>query len=142
MKVIIGNDHTAVELKNKIVEYLKKKNIEVKNIGTDSSEAVGYPDFGAKVAREVVQSNSVGIVICGSGIGISIAANKVKKARAALCRDEKDAEMARKHNNANILALGARILATEKAISILDTFLNTSFEGERHQKRVEKLDNL
>ncbi|AKU79288.1 ribose 5-phosphate isomerase B [Spiroplasma turonicum] len=142
MKIFIGNDHTAIEMKNKIVEYLENKKYEVINIGTDSSSAVDYPDFGYNTAKLAVENNTLGIVICGSGIGISIAANKVKNARAALCYDEKAAEMARKHNDANILALGARVIAVQKALDIIDVFISTSFEGERHQNRVNKLNNL
>lgn len=140
MKIYIGNDHAAVEMKNAIVDHLEKNNIQVENIGTDSNEAVDYPDYGKKVASLVVNDNSsLGIVICGSGIGISIAANKIDGARAALCYEEETTILARQHNNANILALGARISTVEKAISLVDLFINTKFEGGRHQKRVEKL---
>ncbi|ASP27816.1 ribose-5-phosphate isomerase B [Spiroplasma corruscae] len=142
MKIYIGNDHTAVEMKEKICKYLKDNNYDVVDLGTNTSQAVDYPDFGTDVARKVVEDNALGIVICGSGIGISIAANKIKYARAALCHEDKAAEMARKHNNANILALGARVIAIEKAIDIVKTFLTTSFEADRHVKRVKKLDNL
>ncbi|QHX36298.1 ribose 5-phosphate isomerase B [Spiroplasma sp. BIUS-1] len=140
MKIFIGNDHAAVEMKNKIVEYLNSKGHEVVNIGTDSNDSVDYPDFGKEVAQRVVQENTLGIVICGSGIGISIAANKVKGARAALCYEDQTAMLAREHNNANILALGARFIANEKAVRLVDIFLNTKFE-ERHANRVEKLNN-
>ncbi|AHB35892.1 ribose 5-phosphate isomerase B [Spiroplasma apis] len=140
MKIYIGNDHAAVEMKNAIVDHLEKNNIQVENIGTDSNEAVDYPDYGKKVASLVVNDDSsLGIVICGSGIGISIAANKIDGARAALCYEEETTILARQHNNANILALGARISTVEKAISLVDLFINTKFEGGRHQKRVEKL---
>ncbi|AUM62299.1 ribose 5-phosphate isomerase B [Spiroplasma monobiae] len=140
MKIFIGNDHAAVEMKNKIVEFLKEQGHEVVNIGTDSNDSVDYPDFGKEVAQKVVQENTLGIVICGSGIGISIAANKVKGARAALCYEDQTAMLAREHNNANILALGARFIANEKAIRLVDIFLNAEFE-ERHANRVEKLNN-
>ena len=140
MKIYIGNDHAAVEMKNAIVDHLEKNNIQVENIGTDSNEAVDYPNYGKKVASLVVNDDSsLGIVICGSGIGISIAANKIDGARAALCYEEETTILARQHNNANILALGARISTVEKAISLVDLFINTKFEGGRHQKRVEKL---
>ncbi len=140
MKIYIGNDHAAVEMKNAIVDHLEKNNIQVENIGTDSNEAVDYPDYGKKVASLVVNDDSsLGIVICGSGIGISIAANKIDGARAALCYEEETTILARQHNNANILALGARISTVEKAISLVDLFIYTKFEGGRHQKRVEKL---
>ncbi|WP_338985187.1 ribose 5-phosphate isomerase B [Spiroplasma endosymbiont of Diplazon laetatorius] len=140
MKIFIGNDHAAVEMKNKIAEHLKAQGHEVVNIGTDSNDSVDYPDFGREVAQKVVAENAFGIVICGSGIGISIAANKVNGARAALCYEDQTAMLAREHNNANILALGARFIANEKAIRIVDIFLNTKFE-ERHKNRVEKLNN-
>ncbi|AGR41751.1 ribose 5-phosphate isomerase B [Spiroplasma diminutum] len=140
MKIFIGNDHAAVEMKNKIVEYLKENGHDVINIGTDGHDSVDYPDFGQEVAKKVVAEKTFGIVICGSGIGISIAANKVKGARAALCYEDQGAILARQHNNANILALGARFIANEKAIRLVDIFLNTQFE-ERHKNRVEKLNN-
>ncbi|WP_339029888.1 ribose 5-phosphate isomerase B [Spiroplasma endosymbiont of Cantharis nigra] len=140
MKIYIGNDHAGIEMKNQIVEFLKTKGHEVINIGTDNSHSVDYPDFGKEVAKKVVENNTYGIIICGTGIGISIAANKVKGARAALCYEDQTTILARQHNNANILALGARIIANEKAVRLVDFFLNTEFE-ERHKNRVEKLNN-
>ncbi|WP_339034227.1 ribose 5-phosphate isomerase B [Spiroplasma endosymbiont of Cantharis rufa] len=140
MKIYIGNDHAGVEMKNQIVKFLKTKGHEVINIGADNSHSVDYPDFGIEVAQKVVENNSYGIIICGTGIGISIAANKVKGARAALCYEDQTTILARQHNNANILALGARIIANEKALRLVDFFLNTEFE-ERHKNRVEKLNN-
>ncbi|WP_342258693.1 ribose 5-phosphate isomerase B [Spiroplasma endosymbiont of Dioctria linearis] len=140
MKIYIGNDHAGVEMKNQIVEFLKTKGHEVINIGTDDSHSVDYPAFGKEVAKKVVENSTYGIIICGTGIGISIAANKVKGARAALCYEDQTTILARQHNNANILALGARIIANEKAVRLVDFFLNTEFE-ERHKNRVEKLNN-
>ncbi|WP_342275427.1 ribose 5-phosphate isomerase B [Spiroplasma endosymbiont of Cantharis lateralis] len=140
MKIYIGNDHAGVEMKNQIVEFLKTKGHEVINIGTDNSHSVDYPDFGKEVAKKVVENNTYGIIICGTGIGISIAANKIKGARAALCYEDQTTILARQHNNANILALGARIIANEKAVRLVELFLNTEFE-ERHKNRVEKLNN-
>lgn len=142
MKIAIGNDHAAVELKNEIVKYLLEQNYTVINLGTDSDESVDYPDYGFKVAKSVSDKNAdMGIVICGSGIGISIAANRVQKIRCALCTDVSMAILARKHNNANVLALGSRFIAVEKAKWIVDAFLKTQFENERHEKRVRKLDD-
>ncbi|AUB31111.1 ribose 5-phosphate isomerase B [Spiroplasma floricola] len=140
MKIFIGNDHTATEMKNKIVEYLKTNGHEVVNIGTNSNDSVDYPDFGKEVATKVVEEKAMGIVICGTGIGISISANKVKGARAALCYEDQTAILAREHNDANILALGARMIAIEKAVRLVDIFLNAKFE-ERHSCRVNKLNN-
>ncbi|ALD65958.1 ribose 5-phosphate isomerase B [Spiroplasma cantharicola] len=140
MKIYIGNDHAGVDMKNHIVKYLKSNGYEVINIGTDNEDSVDYPDFGKEVAKKVVENKSFGIVICGTGIGISIAANKVKGARAALCYEDQTTILARQHNNANILALGARMIANEKAVRLVDIFLNTKFE-ERHKNRVEKLNN-
>ncbi|WP_339020976.1 ribose 5-phosphate isomerase B [Spiroplasma endosymbiont of Atherix ibis] len=140
MKIFIGNDHTATEMKNKIVDYLKLHGHEVVNIGTNSNDSVDYPDFGKQVATKVVEENAMGIVICGTGIGISISANKVKGARAALCYEDQTAILAREHNDANILALGARMIAIEKAVRLVDIFLNSKFE-ERHSNRVNKLNN-
>ncbi|ARU90934.1 ribose-5-phosphate isomerase B [Spiroplasma clarkii] len=143
MKIYIGNDHTGIEMKNAISKYLVEQGHEVINIGTNTAEAVDYPDFGREVAQKTVaDQGSIGIIICGSGIGISIAANKIKAARAALCYEEKAAELARLHNDANIIALGARFIAVEKAISLVDVFLKTDFDGERHQCRVDKLNEL
>ncbi|AGR40746.1 ribose 5-phosphate isomerase B [Spiroplasma taiwanense] len=139
MKIVIGNDHTAIEMKEKIVEHLKLKGFEIINVGTNNFASVDYPDFGKEVAKKVTKLNCFGIVICGSGIGISIAANKVKGARAALCYEDQTTQLARQHNNANILALGARIIAIEKAIHLVDIFLETEFEGGRHSNRVQKL---
>ncbi|QEH61265.1 ribose-5-phosphate isomerase B [Spiroplasma chinense] len=140
MKIFIGNDHTAVEMKNIITKHLEEQGFEVVNLGTDKDSSVDYPDFGKAVAREVVANKgSFGIIICGSGIGISIAANKVEGARAALAYEEQGAMLARAHNNANILALGARFIANQKALGLVDVFLSTEFEGDRHQKRIDKL---
>jgi ribose 5-phosphate isomerase B len=136
MKIIIASDHAGFELK----EFLKK-HFECIDLGTNSLESVDYPDFGKKAAAEVAKGDSVGIIICGSGIGISIAANRNPKARAALCLTAEMAKLARQHNDANILALGARLTTPEEALEIVKTFLATPFEGGRHQKRVEKLTN-
>ncbi|KAF0850090.1 MAG: ribose 5-phosphate isomerase B [Spiroplasma poulsonii] len=143
MKVIIGNDHTGVEMKNAIVKYLTDQKHQVINLGTNSDAAVDYPDLGQEVGEKVMQEkDSLGIVICGTGIGISIAANKVKGVRAALCNETNLAKLAREHNNANVLALGARVIAIQNAIWIVETFLNTSFDAGRHALRIDKLNKL
>lgn len=143
MKIGIGSDHGGYELKDSIKKYLMENDIEVMDYGTDSLESVDYPDFGEKVAKAVV-SNEVdrGIVICGTGIGISIAANKVKGIRAALCTDSYSAKMSMEHNNANVLALGARVLGEGLALDIVDTWINSKFQGGRHERRVNKISEI
>ena len=141
MKYFIGTDHAGFEVKPFVIEYLQKNGIEVEDLGTYSNESVDYPDFAHKVA-EAVKNNpgTMGILICGSGIGMSLAANKHKGIRAALCHDHYTASMARKHNDANILCFGARIVGKGEIESILEGWLNSEFEGGRHQRRVEKID--
>ena len=141
MKYFIGTDHAGYEIKPFVIEYLQKKGIEVEDLGTYSTESVDYPDFAHKVA-EAVSANpgTMGVLICGSGIGMSLAANKHKGIRAALCHDHYTAAMARRHNNANILCFGARIVGLGVVESILDAWLENEFEGGRHQRRVEKID--
>ncbi|AHI53456.1 ribose-5-phosphate isomerase B [Spiroplasma sabaudiense Ar-1343] len=140
MKIFIGNDHTAVEMKTAIVEYLESQGHEVINLGTNDLNPVDYPDLGFAVGEAVGKDvTSLGIVICGSGIGISIAANKVPGIRAALCYEKEAVELARQHNNANILALGARFIAVYKAVELVKVFLQTQFEEDRHSERVRKL---
>ncbi len=143
MKISIGSDHAGYELKELIKNHLEEKGFEVIDKGTFSKESVDYPLFGEAVAKSVSEGESTrGIVICGTGIGISISANKVKGVRAALCTNEYMARMSRKHNDANILALGSRVLGTDLAISIVDVFLSTEFEGGRHEKRVQLIQNI
>ncbi|NPA11110.1 MAG: ribose 5-phosphate isomerase B [Epsilonproteobacteria bacterium] len=143
MKYFIGVDHAGFEVKDFVIEYLQERNIEVVDMGTYSSERVDYPDYAHKVAEAVLSNDgNMGILICGSGIGMSLAANKHKGIRAALCHDFYTASMARKHNNANILCFGARIVGKGVIESILQGWLNSEFEGGRHQKRVEKIDNI
>ena len=142
-KIAIGCDHAAFQEKENIRKYLITKGYEVIDVGTNSNQSVNYPEFGHKVARMVTESVvNKGIVICGSGIGISIAANKVKGARAALCTTCKHAEMSRKHNDANILALGARMTEYNLLEKIVDVWLSTDFEGGRHQKRIDKIEKI
>ena len=141
IKIAIGCDHAAFEEKEKLKYFLRQKGYEVLDIGTNSSESVDYPKFGHSVANMVANKIAdKGIVICGSGIGISIAANKVKGIRAALCASCEHAEMSRKHNDANILALGARMTDYELLESITTVWLDTEFEGGRHLKRINMIE--
>ena len=141
MKVAIAADHGGFELK----EALKKQltGITLTDLGTHSTDSVDYPDYGADLARKVAAGEfDRGILICGSGIGISIAANKVPGIRAALCHNVYTAEMARKHNDANVIAMGGRVVDENTAIEMTRVFLNTEFDGGRHARRVEKLNSI
>ena len=143
MKISIASDHAGYLEKNKLIDFLKKKKVEIINLGTDSGDSVDYPIYGQKVAKSIINNDSDrGIVICGTGIGISIAANRFRSIRATLCTSTIHAEMARKHNNSNILALGARITDMEEMKKIVDIWLNTKFEGGRHQDRIDKIENI
>ena len=143
MRVAIGSDHGGYSLKNIIAEHLKNKNIEYHDFGTYSCESCDYPDFGQKVAEEVASgSYDLGILVCGTGIGISIAANKVPGIRAASCSDTFSARACREHNNANILALGERIVGPGLALDIVDEFLGGQFQGGRHAVRVDKISQI
>jgi len=139
MKIAIGCDHAGFEVKEKVKEYLIKKfSFEVIDVGAYSLDSVDYPIFGHKVGAEVSEKKvDKGIVICGSGIGISIAANKINGIRAALCTSKEHAEMSRKHNDANVLALGARMTEYVDILDILNVWFSTSFEGGRHSDRIE-----
>jgi len=143
MKIAIASDHGGYALKEVLKNHLIQRGFETVDLGTDSEESVDYPIFG-KQCGEAVASGKVqrGIVCCGTGIGVSIAANKVKGIRCALCVDEHMAEMSRKHNDANMLALGGRMLETEEATRITDIWLDTEFEGERHKRRVDMLNEM
>lgn len=139
MKVAIGSDHAGFELKEALKEHFKERNIEVLDLGTNSLESTDYPVFGKKVGKSVVKDDAdFGVVVCGTGIGISIAANKVKGVRAALVYDENTARLAKEHNNANVLALGGRTTEVSDAKKIVDAYLDAKFE-ERHEKRVKML---
>ena len=150
--IVIGSDHAGFKLKEKLKEVLDKNSYKVVDVGTNSEESVDYPDYAVKVGEKVVESDNkqkgdFGILVCGSGIGMSIAANKVPGVRAALCRDELDAEMSRKHNNANIVCLGERVSSDDKAVKIVKKFLATDFEGnnkdgERHKRRADKFQEI
>lgn len=136
MKIYIGSDHGGFNIKELIKKHLKEK-YDVIDLGTDSTDSCDYPLFGIKVGESVVNDkDSKGIVVCSTGVGISIAANKVKGVRCALCWKSKIAEMCRKHNDANVLALPGLHLSNEEALEIVDTWLNTDFEGDRHTRRV------
>ncbi|MBB6630999.1 ribose 5-phosphate isomerase B [Clostridium algidicarnis] len=143
MKIAIGSDHGGFKLKGEIIKHLKEKQIEVVDFGTYNEDSCDYPDFGLKVAEEVAMKNfEFGILICGTGIGISISANKVVGIRAALCSDTFSAHATREHNNANILALGERVVGVGLALDIVDTFLSAEFQGGRHQKRIDKISDI
>lgn len=144
MTISIGSDHRGFELKKRLKEYLEKKNNKVIDFGTDSETSVDYPDFAKKVGQSVASGESnFGIAICGSGVGISIAANKVKGVRAVNATNEKVTEMSRRHNDANVLCLGADFVDFETAMKYWDIFSSTIFEGgERHQRRIDKLNNI
>ena len=140
MKIAIGNDHTAVEMKNEVTEYLKSKGIEVINFGTDTTERVDYPIYGEKVANAVAAGEAdLGIAICGTGLGIGIACNKVRGIRAAICSEPYTAKYSRLHNNCNVLCFGARVIGIEMAKLMIDEFVGTAFEGGRHQRRVDEI---
>ena len=144
MKIALAADHGGFELKEKVKTYLQgKTGIEVLDLGTNCEDSVDYPNYGKACGEAVINGEAdKGIVVCGTGIGISIAANKVKGVRCALCTNEFMAEMASKHNNANVLSLGGRVLEPEQAFKIIDVWMNTEFEGGRHQRRVDLLDNM
>ena len=142
MRIAIGNDHGAVDMKNHVMGWLKDNGYEVVNFGTDSTESTDYPIYAEKVAKAVVSGEcDKGVLICGTGIGISISANKIHGVRAALCGDCFSAEATRLHNDANILAMGARVVGEGLALKIVDTFLDTPFSNdERHIRRISKIE--
>jgi ribose 5-phosphate isomerase B len=143
VKVGIGSDHGGFELKEYIKEYLEKEGIEYIDYGTNSLDSVDYPDYGRKVSEGVISGEvDKGIAICGTGIGISIACNKVKGIRCALCSDTYSARMSVEHNNANILALGGRVIGKDLAIEIVSTWLNAQFQGGRHERRINKISDI
>ncbi len=143
MKISIASDHGGYELKNEIIEHIKKKGIEIIDKGTNSHDSVDYPTYAKLVCDDICEKKSdLGILVCGTGIGMSIAANKINSIRAAVVSDEYSAKMARAHNNANVLALGARVIGMNLAFSIVDAFIETNFEGGRHQKRLDIIKEL
>ena len=140
MRISIGNDHAGVEYKNYIKEYLLAKDIEVNNYGTDSLDSVDYPDFAHPVSNDVNEKKSeLGILICGSGNGVCMTANKYKNVRAALCWNKELALLSKSHNNANIVCIPARIIEKKEALEIIKTFISEEFEGGRHERRVNKI---
>lgn len=143
MRCVIANDHGAVELAQKLIKHLNERGIEVKYLGTDKNESVDYPDQAEKCAKEFLKGGyDFSIVLCGTGIGISIAANKINGIRCALVQDSYSAEMAKKHNNANMLSFGGRIEYKEDPEKILDAYIDAEFEGGRHQRRIDKISAL
>lgn len=140
MKISIGNDHAGPEYKKAIVDFLKQKGHEIVNHGTDTFDSVDYPDFGHPVATDVATGKAdFGVVICGSGNGINMTVNKHQGIRSALCWDKEIASLARQHNDANIISIPARFTSIQQAVEMVDTFLNTNFEGGRHANRVNKI---
>lgn len=143
MKIAIGCDHGGFQLKGEIISYLKEEGYEVQDFGTYSEESCDYPDYAVKVAESVAaKENELGIIICGTGIGVSIVANKVPGIRAALCSDTFSAHATRQHNNANILTMGQRVVGPGLALDIAKTFLTSEFEGGRHERRIEKIKQI
>lgn len=143
MKLAIGNDHVALELKKIVAAHLKETGHEVIDVGTNSTERFNYPISGYKVARLVADGQAeLGILICGTGVGISLAANKVSGIRACVCSEPYTARLSRQHNNSNILAFGARVVGSELALMIVDEWLNATYEGGRHQTRVDMITEI
>jgi len=143
MKLAIGSDHAGLDLKNQVIALLKQKGIQVEDYGTNNEESADYPDYGMQVA-EVVSKGKVdrGILLCGSGIGMSIVANKFPKVRAALCYDTETARLSRQHNDANVLVMGGRLLKEAQAMEIVKIWLETKFEGGRHARRIQKIHEI
>ena len=140
MNISIGNDHAGTDYKFAIVDFLKSKNISVNNHGTDTNSSVDYPDFVHPVAKDIVsKKSSLGVLICGSANGVAMTANKYKEVRAGLCWTKEIVKLIKQHNNANILCIPARFTSIPQAIKMVEVFLDTEFEGGRHQKRVDKI---
>lgn len=140
MKIAIGNDHTAVDMKKEITKYLENMGHEIINYGTDDTKSSDYPIYGEKVGNAVAAKKAdCGILICGTGVGISLAANKVNGIRAVVCSEPYSAKLSKQHNNSNILAFGARVIGIEMAKMIVKEWLEAEFEGDRHQRRVDMI---
>jgi ribose 5-phosphate isomerase B len=140
MKIALASDHGGFELKEIVREYLTEKGYEIMDLGTYNTDSVDYPDYGLKAGQEVAAGNADrGIVICGTGIGISISANKVKGIRCALCHDVYSAEMTRAHNDSNVLAMGGRVVGRDLALRIVKAWVESDFEGGRHARRIDKI---
>ncbi|GHU61737.1 ribose 5-phosphate isomerase B [Clostridia bacterium] len=143
MKLAIGNDHAGVELKKEIMKHLQARGVEVQDFGCQETTSVDYPVYGEKVGRAVAQGGfEGGILICGTGVGISLAANQVKGIRAVVCSEPYTAKMSKLHNNTNVLCFGARVIGVDMAKMITDTWLDTQYEGGRHQKRLDMLEQI
>ena len=143
MKIAVASDHGGFKLKEEVKAHLLERGLEVLDLGTHTEDSVDYPEYGKACGEAVVGGQAdVGIVVCGTGIGISIAANKVKGVRCGLCTSVEMATLTKQHNNANVLALGGRTTGTELAMQIVDAWLDTEFEGGRHQRRVDMLDQM
>ena len=142
MNILVSNDHAGVQLKNEVKSFLEKKGYVVENLGDNSGESVDYPDIIHPLAKEISENkDKKGIIMCGTGNGVSMVANKYEGVRAGLCWSKEIAELIRKHNNANVLSLPARFISTKEALEIVQVFLETDFEdGGRHERRVEKID--
>lgn len=142
-RIALGADHAGFQAKENVKQYLESEGYAVSDVGTSSEESVDYPDFAAKVARRVQHGQSdLGILVCGTGIGMAIAANKVAGVRAAVAHDNMTAQMSREHNDANVLTLGARVLSEHQIIEVVASFLSAQFTGGRHQRRVDKISEL
>lgn len=143
MKIIIGSDHAGFELKTSLVKRLKAAGYEIEDVGTHNTESVDYPDFAAAVGRRVAnQTDDLGILVCRTGLGMSIAANKIQGVRAAPVTSERLADLCREHNDANVLCLGAELVATEQADSIVQRFVQARYQGGRHERRLRKVRDL
>ena len=140
--IYCGSDHAGLNLKKVCMQYIKSQGWVCQDLGTNSPASCDYPVYAAKVCREVRESRQLGLLICGTGLGMSMTANRFSSIRAALCTNEYTARMSRKHNNANILCLGARAIGEDLALSILDVFMRTVYDQGRHQKRVELMDTV
>ncbi len=140
MKFVIGSDHGGYDLKEEVKEYLGSKGIEVIDVGTFDKKSIDYPDITRQVCDIIIRESIRGILICGTGIGVSVSANRYAGIRAALCNNEYSARMARAHNDANVLALGGRTIGVNLAFSIIDVFIETEFEGGRHLRRINKIE--
>lgn len=137
--LIMGADHAGLELKNQLADVAREHGYEVVDVGTHTTESTDYPDYAHQVARAVLEGKGLGVLICGTGLGMSMAANRHAGVRAALCGDMLSAQMARRHNDANVLCMGGRIIGPGLAVAILEAFLGATFEGGRHQRRVDKI---
>ena len=142
-KIAIASDHGGFDLKENIIAFLLKKGLEIDNLGAHSTDSVDYPDYGIKLAQAITDKKLVrGILICGTGVGMSIVVNRFPGIRGTLCSDVYTAKMCREHNDSNILIMGGRVIEVSLAIEILETWLNTEFEGGRHQRRLDKIKNI